>query len=170
MIVWRGRGELAIVALIPAFGSCIGLFNVEPRALCGTVGGLAVVLGGWFCAYYGQRWNRHGARHSLYFVRLQVWGWIYLALAAAPAALVFALGSMALVAGARGRDDPNELPYAIAGGGVVLCAAAVALYSALRQMRDRRENEDDEDGNDRDDDDFPRRRDRRGRYFDRDGY
>lgn len=171
ILIWRGRGLLAVVALLPVLGSCVGLMNIEPAALCLTAVGLALVLGGWFCAYYGRLWNRGGAHHTLYFVRLEVWGGIYLALAILPAGAICALGGATLVGAIpRGRDggDRNEFLYMAAGGAVVLFAACAALYSAAKVLRSRQWHMEDEDEEDERESDRRPRRDRDSRYFDRD--
>ena len=40
--------------------------------------GLTLHLTGAVCIYLGTKRNPHGTEHSLYFIPLQVWGWIYL--------------------------------------------------------------------------------------------
>lgn len=74
LLIWRGWGLLAVVALFPLLASCAGLLTVEPRWIALLAVSLSLLLGGAVCIYCGMRWNSHGTEHSFYFVPLQVWG------------------------------------------------------------------------------------------------
>ena len=78
ILIWRGWGLMAVVALLLPLAVCAGLLEGLP-GLAFTLGGVALAAGGVVCIRYGRRWNREGTEHSLYFVPLQAWGWIYLA-------------------------------------------------------------------------------------------
>jgi hypothetical protein len=110
ILIWRGWGLLAVVALFPLLASCAGLIDVEPSWVCLLAAALSLLLGGVVCVYCGTRWNRHGAEHSFYFIPLQAWGWLYLA--------VVGLIALAAIGGAikQGLDKPRWVYQALAGG------------------------------------------------------
>ncbi len=109
ILIWRGWGLLAIVALFPLMASCAGLISVEPFWVFIIASSLSMLLAGAVCVYCGIRWNRHGAEHSLYFVPLEAWGWVYLSFAG--------LIALAAVGGAvkQGLDKPRFLFQGVAG-------------------------------------------------------
>jgi hypothetical protein len=74
ILIWRGWGLLAIVALLLPLGSCVGLLDTR-QGLAFVLGGLTLLGGGAACWVYGRRWNRPVTEHSLYFIPLQYWGW-----------------------------------------------------------------------------------------------
>ncbi len=131
LLIYRGWGLLAVVTLIPLAVSC-NLITVEPTWIFMLAASLALVLAGAVCVYCGTRWNRTGVEHSLYFVSLEVWGWVYLA-----AAGLFALTQIG-DAVKQGLDKPQWLHQGIAGvaGLVVVVAAGVALCRSTRPVAD----------------------------------
>lgn len=74
ILIWRGWGLLAVVAIFPLLGSCAGLIDLEPRWLWPAGMALSLLVGGTVCVYFGNRWNRPVVEHSFYFIPLQVWG------------------------------------------------------------------------------------------------
>jgi hypothetical protein len=103
ILIWRGWGLLAIVALFPLMASCAGLSTIEPPWVFLVAAALSLLVAGVVCVHCGLRWNRHGAEHSFYFVPLQVWGWVYLSLVS--------LLALVAIAGAfkQGLDQPGRL-------------------------------------------------------------
>lgn len=93
ILIWRGRGIIAIVISLLAFlaplGIVLAFINYFPNsafanaALIPTlVGGIA--LGGLVCMRLGRKWNRDqppGETHTLYFLRVEHWGMGLLVLA-----------------------------------------------------------------------------------------
>lgn len=123
ILIWRGWGLLAVVALFPMLASCGGLITVEPFWIFMLAWALSMLFAGGVCVYCGTRWNRRGVEHSFYFVPLQVWGWIYLA--------IVGLFALAAIGGAfkQGLDQPGRLIQAIAGavGSIIVVVMAVFL-------------------------------------------
>jgi len=128
ILIWRGWGLLALVMLFPLLASCAGLIEARPFWLFELAAGLSLLAAGVVCVHYGTRWNRNGAEHSLYFVPLQAWGWVYLA-------LVALLGPFA-IAGTftQGLDKPGMFGQAIVGAGCVV-AVACAVLLLVRSMK-----------------------------------
>jgi hypothetical protein len=128
ILIWRGWGLLAVVALFPLLASCAGLITVEPFWIFTLAAALSLLFAGAVCIYYGSRWNRNGVEHSFYFVPLQVWGWVYLA--------AVGLFPLAAIGGAikQGLDKPQWLYQGIAGVGglVIVVAIGIALRSVSR--------------------------------------
>jgi hypothetical protein len=92
IFVWRGWGPVAAVAAFLPLISCAGLMDVNP-VLALACFGITLLAGGLACRYYGRKWNQGTGFHSMYWIPLEVWGWIYLALGG-----VFAvLGTITLV-------------------------------------------------------------------------
>lgn len=110
ILIWRGWGLLALVVVIPMLASCGGLGTVQPPWMFLSALTISLLSGGAVCVYYGNRWNQQEVEHSLYFVPLQTWGWLYLGLAELLALL--AIGG-ALV---RGLEEPGRPGQAISGG------------------------------------------------------
>jgi hypothetical protein len=93
IIVWTGRGILAMLImlacfLLPLIGALV--LTEAYRNLPVVIIPLALVggwsLGGVLCWRLGRSWNRHaapGEYHTLYFVRVEYWGVICLMLAGA---------------------------------------------------------------------------------------
>jgi hypothetical protein len=98
---------------------------------------LSLVVAGAVCVYFGNRWNRPVVEHSFYFVPLQVWGWVYLALAGLPAALCFVASVLALTGIVRGPNKPPPGgPESLAvGGGVILCLLVPTVFILVRSSR-----------------------------------
>jgi hypothetical protein len=130
ILIWRGWGLLAVVALFPLLASCAGLITVEPMWIFMLTASLSLLLGGAVCVYCGSRWNRNGVEHSFYFVPLQVWGWVYIA--------AVGLFALAAIGGGikQGLDKPRWLYQSIAGvvGLVVVIASGVALRRLVRPV------------------------------------
>jgi hypothetical protein len=78
LFVWRGWGAIAAVATFLPLGSCVGLLDWNPMVaiLCF---GVTQVGGGLACRHYGLKWNQGSGFHSMYWIPLEVWGWIYIA-------------------------------------------------------------------------------------------
>jgi hypothetical protein len=133
ILIWRGWGLLAVVALFPLLASCAGLITVEPFWVFMLAASLSLLLAGGVCVYCGTRWNRNGAEHSFYFIPLQAWGWAYLA--------AVCLLALATIGGAakQGLDKPRWLYQGIAG----LASAIVAGVSLRRLVRPAAEASDD---------------------------
>ena len=41
-------------------------------------GGFAMLTGGIVCRHYGRKWNQGSGFHMMYWIPLEIWGWIYL--------------------------------------------------------------------------------------------
>jgi len=77
IFVWRGWGPLALVVLFLPLASCGGLMGWNPFvALLGF--GLTTFVGGLVCRHYGRKWNQGSGFHTMYWIPLEVWGWIYI--------------------------------------------------------------------------------------------
>lgn len=77
IFIWRGWGMLALVVLFPVLASCAGMLDDWPMGAVLLTTCVLLFAGGAVCIRCGTRWNRDGVRHSLYFVPLEVWGWVY---------------------------------------------------------------------------------------------
>jgi hypothetical protein len=79
IFVWRGWGPVALVAAFLPLASCGGLMDWNPDVafLCF---GLSTVAGGLACRYLGLKWNQGSGFHMMYWIPLEIWGWIYIAL------------------------------------------------------------------------------------------
>jgi MFS family permease len=92
LIIWQGRGPIALIALaIPMALVTIGLFvslrieDLSRRAIAAWVFTPLVVgsvLAGMVCLRYGRRLNKDRNLHSLYGIPLQHWALIYWGVAA----------------------------------------------------------------------------------------
>lgn len=163
IVIWRGWGALALFVMVPVVGSCAGLTGREPGWLLPAALGVTLLAGGAACAYYGTRWNRPFVEHTLYFIPLQVWGWVYIGLVAA-AGLATCLTGLAFMTGAAQpgpRPNPNGPLYTALSGGVGLAAVAVG-YLVVRAIRRPtapvRGDSDEDDPDEVDPDDEPRRK------------
>lgn len=76
-VVWRGRGILAFLTAVPPIACCIGLIDWRP-AVAMVVFGTALAIAGLVCRHYGRRWNQGTGTHTMYWIPLEVWGWIYI--------------------------------------------------------------------------------------------
>jgi hypothetical protein len=77
MLVWRGWGPVAVVATFLPLASCAGLMDWQPMvAMAGC--GLSLLAGGLVCRHYGLKWNRGSGFHMMYWIPLEIWGWIYI--------------------------------------------------------------------------------------------
>jgi hypothetical protein len=123
MIIWRGYGFLAIVMLVPFVGS-FAVFGdmLQPRAFFLALAG-SLLLGGFVCIYAGILLNRDSYEHTLYFIPLQVFGWLYLGFCA------FVAGAAILGAFMKGLAQPDRLNQAIAGGATLIVVAGVAILA-----------------------------------------
>jgi hypothetical protein len=77
IFVWRGRGPMALGAAFLPLASCGGLMDYHPGValLCC---GISAVAGGLVCRHYGLKWNRGSGFHMMYWIPLEIWGWIYI--------------------------------------------------------------------------------------------
>ena len=90
MIVWSGKGFLAVIVLVISFA----LFsNVFPKEQADYAFVLAFFIAGAFSWFMGKKWNDENARtvvdkatgqeivlkgnHSLFWIKLQYWGIIF---------------------------------------------------------------------------------------------
>jgi hypothetical protein len=89
IFIWRGWGLLALVAAFLPLASCAGLMDWSPLAalLCCVD---TAVAGGMICRHYGRKWNQGSGFHMMYWIPLEIWGWIYISLGE-----FFALASLA---------------------------------------------------------------------------
>jgi hypothetical protein len=94
IFVWKGRGLLAVAALLPPVLAGVALIDPSPD-LAIPAAGLALLASGLACWVYGRRWNRVVTNHSLYFIPLQYWG----ALEAVAGVAVTALGAAGALIG-----------------------------------------------------------------------
>lgn len=77
ILIWRGWGLLAVVALFLPLASCAGLMDWNPIvAILGF--GVTLVAGGLACRHYGRKWNQGSGFHTMYWIPLEIWGWIYI--------------------------------------------------------------------------------------------
>jgi hypothetical protein len=77
ILVWRGWGLLALVALFLPLASCAGFVDWNP-AVAVALGGLTLAVGGLACVRYGRKWNRGSGFHTMYWVPVEHWGWVYI--------------------------------------------------------------------------------------------
>jgi hypothetical protein len=137
LLIWRGWGLLAVVALFPLLASCAGLFTVEPRWIAPLAVSLSLLLGGAVCIHCGMRWNCHGTEHSLYFVPLQAWGWVYLAGAGLVALMSVVGGVIQFVKPPPGRPDPSKPDplFLTIGGALGLVIVVATAWAVVRWAR-----------------------------------
>ncbi len=155
ILIWRGWGLLAVVALFPLLASCAGLITVEPMWVFMIAASLSLLLAGAVCVYFGTRWNQPRAEHSFYFVPLQVWGWGYLGAVGLFALLAVVGGVLEEIKPPPGKPDRGRPApaYLAAAGGVGLVAVGVTAWALVRSARPRSTEETsgttDDDGFDR---------------------
>ena len=78
IFVWRGWGPVAAVAAFLPLASCGGLMDWNPMVAL-TCFGVTLVGGGFACRHFGLKWNRGSGYHAMYWIPLEIWGWIYIA-------------------------------------------------------------------------------------------
>ena len=76
ILIWRGWGLMAIVAVFLPLASCAGLIDSH-QGLAFLLAGLTLLGGGVACWVCGRRWNRPTTEHTLYGIPLQYWGAAY---------------------------------------------------------------------------------------------
>jgi hypothetical protein len=90
MIVWSGKGFLAVVILVLSFALFANVFPKEQEDYAFVV---AFFIAGAFSWFMGKKWNHENARtvidkatgqeivlkenHSLFWIKLQYWGIIF---------------------------------------------------------------------------------------------
>ena len=79
IFVWRGWGPVAAIALFLPLASCAGLMDWDPAVALGCFS-VSLVAGGFACRYYGLKWNQGSGLHTMYWIPLEIWGWIYIAI------------------------------------------------------------------------------------------
>ena len=141
MGVCRGRGLVAVVAAFPALACCAGLADAKPEWLL-PAGLFPCLLGaGAACIHLGGEWNRPTVSHSLLYLPLQAWGWLYLSLVALPAAagwgfiLAYAAGAIRPVPGTYDPDRPLYMGVAAAAALGVVGVVGWRLWRAGRRRR-----------------------------------
>jgi hypothetical protein len=77
ILIWRGRGIVALLGLFLPLGSCAGLLDWSPLVAF-VVGGLTLFAGGVACRHFGRKWNQGSGIHTLYFLPMEWWGWVYM--------------------------------------------------------------------------------------------
>jgi hypothetical protein len=90
--VWRGWGPVGLAALILPLVSCVGFMDWNPPVAMFAFG-ITLTGGGLVCRHYGRKWNQGSGTHMMYWVPLEVWGWIYLVIGF----LFSGLGATALI-------------------------------------------------------------------------
>ena len=123
ILIWRGWGLAAVVALFPLLASCGGLISIEPFWIWMLAATLSLLLGGGVCVYCGNRWNRDGTEHSFYFIPLQYWGWFYFT---ASALFPFSVAIGAFTK--KGLDMPQRLIYAVTGTLALSLIVGIGLF------------------------------------------
>ncbi len=143
ILIWRGWGLVAVVALFPLLASCGGLITVEPKWIFMLAASLSLLLGGAVCVFFGSRWNRQQTEHSFYFVPLQVWGWVYLAAVCLFALLAVVGGVYQMVVPLPGKPDPGrpDPAYLAAAGGSGLIVIVATAWAVIWSVRPRSSDE-----------------------------
>jgi hypothetical protein len=143
ILIWRGWGLLAVVALFPLLASCAGLITVDPKWIFMLAASLSLLLAGAVCIYCGTRWNCLRTEHSFYFVPLQVWGWVYLAAVGLFALMAVAGGIFRAIKPLPGKPDlgrPDPTLLAAAGG-IGLVVVVATAWTLIRSARPRSADE-----------------------------
>jgi hypothetical protein len=76
-VFWRGRGPVVFLAAILPLASCLGLMDWNPVVAIALAGATAIP-GGLACLYFGRKWNQGSGVHMLYWIPVEIWGWILL--------------------------------------------------------------------------------------------
>lgn len=79
IFAWRGWGPVAAVAAFVPLAACGGLMDWNPMVAM-VCSGVSLVAGGFACRHYGLRWNQGSGFHSMYWIPLETWGYIYIVL------------------------------------------------------------------------------------------
>lgn len=124
ILIWRGWGLLALVALLPFLGSIVALLDLDTKWPAFLAMLLSLILSRAGCIAGGMRLNRPQYAHDLYFIPLQVWGWAYLIVGGLMAAL-FAIGA---VSNKLSHDRIAMLVRGLVG----LVVAVAAAFGAVR--------------------------------------
>ena len=76
ILVWRGRGIFALASLIlPTLLLAIVInWSMSAAILCYGIG---AVVAGIACVYFGGEWNQGSGEHMMYWIPLEIWGWIW---------------------------------------------------------------------------------------------
>lgn len=138
ILIWRGWGLLAVVALFPLLASCGGLITVEPKWIFAIVASVSLLLAGAVCIFFGSRWNRDRTDHSFYFIPLQVWGWVYLIILGLQLLVTAVVSIIQVIKPLPGPPDPNRtnpvyFAAAASFGLIVVVATAWTLILSARQ-------------------------------------
>jgi len=80
-LVWRGWGPLALASLIlPTALLAIVIQWSIPAAMLSY--GIAAVVAGAVCIYCRNEWNQGSGEHMMYWIPLEIWGWLWIVLGA----------------------------------------------------------------------------------------
>lgn len=132
LLIWRGWGLLAVAALFPLLASCAGLISVEPKWIFLLAASLSLLLAGVVCVYCGTRWNRRGVEHSFYFVPLQVWGWVYMAIVGSFAVMAVVGSIYRMIQPLPGPPNPQRPdPVLVLVIGIIASIVVAAMAWAL---------------------------------------
>lgn len=82
-VSWRGKGPIALACAGLPLATCGGLTGVKPGWLLGVGILSSLMVSGFICWYLGRRWNKGSGYHSLYYIPLEFWGYIYWGIALA---------------------------------------------------------------------------------------
>lgn len=137
ILIWRGWGLLAVVALFPLIASCAGLTNVKPDWVMSVAWILSLLIAGLVCVHFGVRWNRPVSHHTFFFLPLQVWGWVYLGLVSLISAF-WVLAGLAVLSGLYrppNAVDPNRGIVFTVVGVFALGVTAIGSYASVRSAR-----------------------------------
>jgi hypothetical protein len=63
-------------AFLP-LASCGGLTDYNPMLALLCLG-LSAIAGGIVCRHFGLKWNQGSGFHMMYWIPLEIWGWIYI--------------------------------------------------------------------------------------------
>jgi hypothetical protein len=77
LLIWRGWGLMAVVAVFLPLACCAGLIETR-QPLAFLTGGVTLLGGGTACWVCGRKWNRSVTNHTFYFIPLQYWGLAYM--------------------------------------------------------------------------------------------
>jgi hypothetical protein len=138
MGVCRGRGLLAVVAVFPVLACCACLAGEKPEWMLPTGLFVSLLVAGSACIHYGNKWNRPAVEHTLCYLPLQAWGWLYLSLITLPAVIVcgFILAyGVGVIRPVPGTYDPNRPVYMGIAAAAALGVAGVVGWGLIRASR-----------------------------------